>query len=456
MGAPLALAMGLYGLFNVVDAVMISGLPNAGAALAALAVCDMVGAVAAIVGNGLSTAAAARIAERLGRDDRPGVARAIVQSTQVVVLLSVVFGLVGVMGSDWVVRTLVRTRGEPAAIAVSYLQVTVGGALSIFALLQLTAVLRALGYAGLSASLFVAGNLLNVVFNGLLIYGQGPRPAWIAVFAPLAEALGAPALGVLGAAVGTVLARMVPVAIGSLWLLAHMRKMRLNTPSWPWSRDEMRSLWSVAWPVAAQQLVHVLAILAFIALINVAYTRDHDATVLTAYGICLRLETFVLFVCVGWGSGAATYMGVSRGAGKVQRAVRAGWIASGYGLLSGLALYYAYSRWGADLIAFFDADPEVVADGRRYLAVVALSYPLLGAGTVLSLAMSGAGATRPGLVVDALAFWALAIPLSLLLVFGLGGMEEALFLAIALGNAAAGLGFIVYYRSRASAIAVLG
>ena len=55
----------------------------------------------------------------------------------------------------------------------------------------------------------------------------------------------------------------------------------------------------------AQLIVRVGAILVIVALLNEAYTTPDDQTVLTAFSICLRLETMVLFVGMGWGAAAA-------------------------------------------------------------------------------------------------------------------------------------------------------
>ena len=47
-----------------------------------------------------------------------------------------------------------------------------------------------------------------------------------------------------------------------------------------------------------------------------AYTTDTDQSATTALGIVFRLETMALFVGLGWGSAAQTFVGQNLGAGS--------------------------------------------------------------------------------------------------------------------------------------------
>src|SRR4051812_36993937 len=95
-GAPIALGMGLQVTFNLVDAYVISRLsPDvAGPALGALGICDQLSAIGTITSYGLTTAAAAMIAQAHGRGDRDAVRRIVWQSILAVTALSLLFGVI--------------------------------------------------------------------------------------------------------------------------------------------------------------------------------------------------------------------------------------------------------------------------------------------------------------------------------------------------------------------------
>jgi putative MATE family efflux protein len=449
-GLPLVVGMALHTTFNLVDMAMIGQLPNGGAGLAALGICDMVAAVATILSNGVSTATVALIAQRSGAGDDAGVARATRQSLLLVAALSLVFGGLGVFGSDLVIRGVMRAQGEVAALASAYLKVLLGGCFSIFFLLQITAILRARGRGTAAAVLLVAGNVLNVALNPFLIFGTGAYPDLLGFCAPLGEALGAPRLGVVGAAWATLVGRTVPVLIGAAMLVATGRGPRLGARALLPEAAELRRLVRIAWPASAQFVLRVSSILVFLAMLGAHYTTPSDASALTAYSICLRLETMALFVGMGWGAAASTYVGVNLGAGQLVRARRAGLWAAGFNAAFMVALTALYLVFSRPIMGFFDDSPAVLAAGDEYLWRVGATYAVLGVGVVLSQAMSGAGATLPSLVLDAAVLLGFTVPLAWLVTGPLGLARPWLWNAIAVGHLVSALAFSVYYlRGRA-------
>lgn len=448
-GGPLVLGMVLHTLFNLVDMFMISRLPDSGAALAALGLCDMVAAVATILSNGIATAAVALITRHVGSGFLTGVRRATYQSLLLVTALSVVFGLLGIFGSDVIVRRIMFAKGDTADVAVAYLQVMLGGSYSIFLLLHLTSVLRGLGHAKTATLLLVGGNALNILLNVFLIFGDGPAPGVFAWGAPIARALHIPRLGVIGAGYATVIARTVPLVIG-LWLLVRRRGGPRFHPLY--LRPDFEALGAIlriGWPASAQLVLRVSSILVVIALINAEYTTAADQSALTAYSICLRLETMALFVGMGWGAAASTFVGTNLGAGFPERAKRAGLIAAAYNLALMLGLGLLYIHYSDAILGFFDSTPAVLAVGREYLGIVALSYAFLGVGVVLSQAMTGAGATLSSLVLDCVLLLGVILPSAYVVAAPLDLPRASLFWVIALGNVGSALAYLAYYATGA-------
>lgn len=444
-GFPLALGMVLYTTFNLVDMFMISRLENATAALGALGVCDMVSTLATIVANGISNASVAIISRRAGAHDLTGIRRATYQSLLVIAALSVFFGLIGVFGSDFVVRTLMQTKGEAASLGVDYLEVMLGGSFSMLFLLQISSIIRAIGHAKTAATLLITGNVLNVILNIFLVFGPGPHPDFLAWAAPIAQGLGIPRLGVEGSAWSTVIGRTIPVLIGAWILMRRKGGPKFHPiylrPNWP----ELRALLTLGWPASAQLLVRILAILAIISLINANYTTATDQHTLTAYSICLRLETMALFIGLGWGAAASSFVGMNLGAGQPRRAKNAGWIAAGYNFVVMLLLLWLYTAESEAIIGFFDASPDVLLIGHEYLVTVGLSYGFFGVGIVLSQAMSGAGATLSSMFLDSGILMLIAVPAFYVVTEVAGLPRQALWWTIAASNAIGCFAFIGYY-----------
>lgn len=444
-GSPLVLGMTLHTTFNLIDMFMVSRLAEGAAALAALGICDMLAAVATILSNGISTATVALIARRTGAQNLTGVRRATWQSMLLVGALSVVFGVIGLVGSDVIVRGLMQAKGQVADIAVGYLQIILGGCFSIFFLLQITAILRALGHAKTAASLLIGGNILNALLGIVLIYGPGPYPSVLAWAQPIAEALGIPRFGALGAAWATLIGRTVPVLIGAGLLLWRKGGPKFHPlyfkPMW----GELKAIVRIGWPSSAQLVLRVSVILFFISLINANFTTLGDQSALTAYSVCLRLETMALFIGMGWGAAASTYVGVNLGAGLLRRAKSSGWIAAGYNVALMAVLTALFIHFAGPIVGFFDDAPAVLTVGREYLTTVGLTYCAIGIGVVLSQAMTGAGATLSSLLLDAAVLLVVVVPGAYIVTEVMGAPRVVLWYVIGAGNVLAATAYAVYY-----------
>jgi Na+-driven multidrug efflux pump len=325
---------------------------------------------------------------------------------------------------------LVGAKGQVAELGVAYLRVIVGGSASIFLLLHLTTLQRALGSSKTPIALLLAANVANLVLAVLMVYGPGPAPPLFAWGPPVAEALGIPRMELMGAAWATVIARLIvlPPLVWTLVVRFGLFRSGSRTGfDWP----ILRSLSALAWPSSAQLVVRILAMLFVHSLVARAYTDLHDQSATTALGIVFRLETMALFVGLGWGSAAQTFVGQNLGAGQLRRAELSGWYAAGLNAAMMALLAIGYRVAGRDIVAFFDADPRVVEVGVSYLDGVGWSYVGLGVGIVLGAAIQGAGATRQTLGLDSLVVFAFQVPASLLVVSALRLGPERLWQVVA-------------------------
>jgi putative MATE family efflux protein len=446
-GAPLALAMGLQTTFNLVDAYVIARLgPDVvGPSLGAIGICDQIAAIGTILSYGVSIATAALIGNRHGRGDHDAVSRLAWQSMLLVGALSVAFGFVGVVFAGPLLHDVVGAKGPVAELGTRYLRVIVGGSFSIFFLLQLTAIQRSLGSSKTPVAMLVASNVLNLVLAVLLVYGPGEAPAVFSWGPPVARLLGLPRLELVGAAWATVLARsavLVPLVVAVELRFRLVRRLR----AFSIDPDAVRRIVHVAWPASAQLVVRILAMLLTHSLVARAFTTAADQRATTALGIVFRLETLALFVGMGWGSAAQTFLAQNHGARLRTRALRSGWIAAAFNVACMIALAAAFRAWGRPVVVFFDDEPLVVATALTYLATVAPSYAALGLGVVLGSAIQGAGATRLTLLLDLLVVAAFQLPLSLWAVLHAGASPAHLWWVVAATSVVSAVLYTLVYR----------
>ncbi len=445
-GTPLAVGMALQTLFNLVDAWLIARLPadEVGAAVGAIGICDQVAALGTIISFGVSTATGAILAQRKGAGDHAGVQRAAWQSMLVVLALSIVLGVVGGLGAGILVRDVIGAKGAVADVATSYLRVVVGGSFTIFFLLQLTSVQRALGSAKTPVALLVLGNALNVVLAVVLVFGDGPAPSVLTWGAPIARALHVPRMGMMGAAWATVIARCI-VLVPNVIVLA--KRFDVFPPRGARAPDaaELRRIVEIAWPSSAQFFLRIASMLLVNSLVARFFTTEADQTATTAMGLVFRLDTMALFVAMGWGNAAQTFVGQNLGAKLEARARSTGWITAAYDTVTNVALVMLVYAYGEAILRVFDDEAGPVGIALEYLHVVAPSYVGLGMGIVLGNAMAGAGATRTTFAIDAFVVLVVQLPICLLTVAVFGGTLPALFRCVAATNLASALTYAVVY-----------
>jgi putative MATE family efflux protein len=404
---------------------------DAGHELLALEACDQLVALGTIVSYGLSVATAAIVSRRVGENDERGLRSVAWQSLLVVVALAGCFAGLGVVGARWLIEDVVGAKGQVRTLSIEYLRIMLCGSFSIFLLLHLTSLQRALGSSKTPVLLLVAANVANLVLAVLLIYGPGPSPAWCRWGGAVASWCGIPRMELVGAAWATVLARsavLVPL------VLILMRRFGLFTRG---SRGALNlrivlNLWRIGWPSSAQLVVRILAMLAVHSLVARTYTTAQDQSASIALGIVFRLETMALFVGLGWGSAAQTFVGQNLGAGNSPRAQNSGYCAAAYSAISMVLLALCYDAYGQAIVTFFDRTSGVVQIALGYLHWVAYTYVGLGVGIALGAAMQGAGATRRALLLDSIVVFGLELPAAAIITLVLGSTYERLWQVVAL------------------------
>jgi Na+-driven multidrug efflux pump len=175
------------------------------------------------------------------------------------------------------------------------------------------------------------------------------------------------------------------------------------------------------------------------------FTTQTDQSATTAMGLVFRLDTMAIFVAMGWGSAAQTFVGQNLGAKQLRRAKRSGWVTAGYDAITNVALVLALFAFGEQILRLFDDDDVPVRLAMSYLWAVAPSYLGLGLGVVLGNAMAGAGATRVTLAVDSVVVLFVQVPLCIVAVAVFGAGPAGLFQCVAACGWASALAYAFTY-----------
>lgn len=402
-GTPLVIAMALGALFNLVDLWIVAGYQDPSVSVAAATIGSLVNSIPQIIFNGIVNAMLALVARyhALGSVHKAGVAAG--QGLTLTVLMALLMGVPPAIYAEEICLAMGATDRAVLDPATDYLAIMSWGTITMFLLLHVTGVLRAVGNSLIPLLLLGAANLLNILLDYVLIYGK----------------FGFPELGVAGAAWATVIARGVFAIAGLLLLYRGFLGIRLRR--WMWRGRIMWALLKIGVPSCIQWLVRMVSYLYILGFVATAAPLAGDLVTdaQAAFGVGLRLDSLVLFSGCGWGAAAATLVGQNLGRGRRDRAIRASWIALGLNMCMMLIFAGAYVLFADPLLATMNFDAAatgasagaVMDIGRTYLYLASAGYVFLAIAVTLSQALAGAGATKFPLLIELIAYGAIGYPL---------------------------------------------
>jgi putative MATE family efflux protein len=371
--------------------------------------------------SALAVGSAVLVAQAVGGGDTHRASRLARQSLIWSALLSIPLAIGGLL----LARPIGGIYGlapEAAAISVSYLLVTMGTVVVLVGLFIGGGVLRGAGDTRTPMRVTAIANLVNVCLAFGMIYGH----------------FGLPALGAVGSAWATFLARALALAL----LLAVLWRGRGGVTirgwgGWRPNGQILTSVLSIGVPAALEQM---LISAAFVTL-AIVVARLGTAT-LAAHQIAIVALSFSFLPGIGFGIAATTLVGQSLGARRMDEgalAVRIAtrWAVGWMSVIGALVLLFAQP-----IMQLFTADEAVIAAGAAGLRIVALAQPFWAVLLVLSGALRGTGNTRFPLLATGGALW-LSVGLAYALLAMIGGgliAVWAAFLALAPAQA------VIYHR----------
>ena len=392
--------------FGLVDAFWVGRL---GAdALATVGLTESVLVLIFSIAHGLSMAATATVARRIGEKDAEG---ASVAAVQAIVCGTAGAILLGAGGAWFAPRLLGLMHAEPSVIQSGsrYAAIVLGGNLCVVMLFLINGIFRGAGDAAIAMRTLWLANLINMALDPCFIYG----------FA------GFPKLGVTGAAVATTTGRSIGV-LYQFFMLANgrgrvtlaRRHLRLD---WP----VMRRLLRVAWAGVMQSFVSTASWIS-LTRINAMF----GSAAVAGYTLAFRIILFAILPSWGISSAAATLVGQNLGAGKAGRAERSVWLAGTYNmafLTSVGVVFFAFAR---PIAGIFTSDRALAAIAVTCLRYVSIGYPFYAWGMVMEQAFNGAGDTVTPTWINLGCYWMLQIPLAWYLAQSAGLGPRGVYLAI--------------------------
>jgi multidrug resistance protein, MATE family len=352
-----------------------------------------------MLGIGMSMAVSIRVSQARGAED-PAAARAALRHG---LYIKLALGLLTVLAAAAVIPVLGVFRQDPeiTAAAPAYLVIVAASMIPAMATMAVKNHADAMNRPWPVFWISMAGVALNVLLNWMLIFGN----------------LGAPALGLEGAGIATLIARAAALAAMIAWC-----KRDPGIRDWVprrWWRapdpEAVKSMIRTGFPVSMQLLAEVSAFVAATLIIG-----NMGAGALASHQVAIQCAATIFMIPLGISMALTVRIGEAEGA-RNRRAMRTillgGWLMGGLFTCFSASAFVVFNH---EIAGWFIDEPEVRKMAASLLVVAAAFQFCDSMQIIASGGLRGLDDVRAPAWIAFCAYWVVSIPLGWLLAVPLG------------------------------------
>lgn len=353
IGLPVVMQNMVSSLVNTLDVFMLGQLGEV--AITASAMSNQWFLLYLILANGIAAASAMFISQFWGKKDHKHIHNYMGILFFGTTALALVFMAVSIVTPERVIR-LYSLDEAVIAEGTRYIRI-ISISFLLYAINCTCATsLRSIGETRIPMLASVVSLLCNTAGNCLLIFGMA----------------GFPRLGIQGAAISTVLARMVELAISLSYIC--IRKPAVYGPVKEYikiPREMLKRFFKYGSLVILGELVYAIGN----NLYHVAY-KYTGTEAQASLQIIMTLQGIALLFCGGFGTAASVMLGTMLGTGKFKKARECSKVLTVFAVLAGAAAGLLVAACSPVLLAFFHIGEEAKENVRIMIMIMALTIPL--------------------------------------------------------------------------------
>jgi putative MATE family efflux protein len=391
---PALLESFLIGVIAFVDSLMVSGCGEE--AIAAVGLTGQPRLLFYVVLMSITTGVNAVVARRRGEGDREGANRTLMQTLPIVLILATLFFVISLFVAEPLLR-FAGAKDDTIGMAIPYYNITMFGMIFTSVSLCINAAHRGCGKTKISMTTNIAANVVNVIFNAILING-------LFFF---------PRLGVQGAAIATALGNMVSAVIALASLYRKDSYLRMNFREMFLHKFEtLPSVMKVFSGSAMEQVFLRIGFFLFVKMVADLGTKEY-----ATHQICMNVMNLSFTVGDGLGIASASLVGQHLGMKREDKSLVYGKVGQRVGLCYGVILLTLFAIFGRGIVGWFSDDPSILETGAMLMLMLAIICPFQISQVIFSGCLRGAGDTRYMAVVSMLTVALLRPILTYILVY---------------------------------------
>ncbi len=368
---PAMLEMVFASLIQTADTIMVSSLGYH--AIASIGITAQPRMLVLSVFTALNVGVTSVVARMKGAEDPEAANCAMRQSLMMTGLLSVAVSLLAILFSKPLLL-LAGANSEILADADSYFKITNIGLIFTVLSLSVSAAQRGIGNTKISLGINVSANLVNILFNWLLITGN----------------LGFPRLEVDGAAIATAIGNVVGFVIAMVSLMRPGRFLYIRLrDNWRPDLQMLGRIFGVGGNAALEQLMLRIGFFFFARVVAGLGTQA-----LATHQICLQINNFAFTLGDSLSVAATSLTGQNLGKNRPDLAMISTKVAQRVAVGLSCVVFFVLFFGGEVLVRAFSDEQEIIRMGALLLKIVAGFQIMQTSQCVFNGALRGAGDTR--------------------------------------------------------------
>jgi putative MATE family efflux protein len=417
LAIPMILELSLESVFAVVDMFFVSKLGED--AIATVGLTESVVTIVYSIAIGLSTAATAIVARRIGEKNPEAASHAGAQALVIALLITIVVSIAGMVFAAEILQAM-GASVEVVAKGAVFTRIMLGGSVAIILLFLINGIFRGAGNAAMAMKSLWIASILNIILCPIFIHYWGLK----------------------GAAIATVIGRSAGVLYQCYHLFKGSGILKIGRHHFRLDAKIIRALVRVAWPATLQ---FIIASGSWIVLARLV-AETGGTTASAGYQIAIRNVVFFILPAWGLSNAAATLVGQNLGAKQLQRAEESVMLTAKYNAIFMSFVTLLFLFFATPIIRIFSQDAAVVAYGAQALQIIGTGYIFYGIGMVMTQSLNGAGDTRTPTLINFVCFWVFQIPFAYFLAKGLDLSSTGAFIAIPVAETAIALVAWYFFR----------
>lgn len=296
------------------------------------------------------------------------------QALMLNVSIAIIMTVLGFFFAEPLIKFMGAQDAETLSGGTVYLQIQMLGFIFMAMTVTITAVLRGVGNSKTAMYYNITANVVNVVFNYLLIYGK----------------FGFPELGVAGASLATVIGQIVSCVLAFIAITkpGNYLRLRLKDGFKP-NKDAIKAIAQIGIPSLVEQ--------AFMRVGMIIYAKTVANLGTVAYAthqVCMNVQSLSFMMGQAFAVSSTSLVGQSLGKRRSDMAMHYSSKTSKVGYICAIGLAILFITCGKPILSLYSNESEVINAGAKILLFVAFLQPFQAMQFILAGSLRGAGDTK--------------------------------------------------------------